>query len=510
MFFDTPPAFMRGILPSASERTRCHRWHRAEAHLSRSVAFRYAGTRSRLPGGTVAGCPSNQGGSQDIQRGVVVPVQHQATGRTDMGAHAQALFDPRSTARAILGREARRHGYDGDTMQPAIIAYPTQEAVPARITDAFGKVMVLDQTSDVQVFKGDQIVRLDERTCRLRGEVFTLPLDLQMLFCQALDSFPAILGALLFLGDTPLQAFEPLFCFPEIARIGNRVAVRVGVECLQAHINAERLVGGLVLYLPVCLNGKLHIVAIRTLDQPHALDLLDGERFNAACADQAYTADTQAIREDEALAIWFQLPARSLVLHTAIVLLEARVALLAWFLRCAVHIEAGYRLPRPVCCCLSSHRIEPGGKGIRFCQLRAEGLQVVLAHAASIHPESDGFVADKLCDANGLINRALLACVRSQLVFEYQHGCLACGRLHGWQFPAWRYGRYHLPLPLHSKGAGPGLSIGTWLLFSYGHYTAYCNMLSIHEAAALHPQASMPGLSRSPLVRGEHDAHLFC
>jgi hypothetical protein len=75
--------------------------------LSRSEVFRRSGTRSHLPGGTVMGS-YRQGSSQNIERGIPVPIQHESTLRAAMGAHGERFLDPESTARAILGGEPRR------------------------------------------------------------------------------------------------------------------------------------------------------------------------------------------------------------------------------------------------------------------------------------------------------------------------------------------------------------------------------------------------------------------
>src|SRR5215472_9790139 len=70
--------------------------------LSRSDLFRRTGTRSHLPGGTEMG-HSHQGSSQDIPRGVLVSVQHQATVGADVGAHGERHLDAIPTPAAILG-----------------------------------------------------------------------------------------------------------------------------------------------------------------------------------------------------------------------------------------------------------------------------------------------------------------------------------------------------------------------------------------------------------------------
>ena len=75
--------------------------------------------------------------------------------------------------------------------------------------------MILDQAGDLEVFVGKEIARFHQRTRSLDREVFTLPLDLEIPFRQALDRLLAVLGTLLLVRDTPMQAFQVLFGFAE-------------------------------------------------------------------------------------------------------------------------------------------------------------------------------------------------------------------------------------------------------------------------------------------------------
>ena len=89
-------------------------------------------------------------------------------------------------------------------------------------------------------------------------------------------------------------------------------------------------------------------------------------------------------------------------------MLEFGIALLAWFVRLAVVIEAGDREPSTVATCLTSLRIETSGKGILFGKDGAIAPQVILVDAALIHPQAQALVADELDGANGFLNSAIL------------------------------------------------------------------------------------------------------
>ncbi len=110
----------------------------------------------------------------------MVTIQNHATAMTDVGAHTQRLLDHRAALGALLTGELRSHGNDGNIMHRSIGFHPCDELPPARIMNALSQVMVLDQVPYLQVFIGNQIVRCDQRVCRLPGKIFTLPLDFQI------------------------------------------------------------------------------------------------------------------------------------------------------------------------------------------------------------------------------------------------------------------------------------------------------------------------------------------
>ena len=83
-------------------------------------------------------------------------------------------------------------------------------------------------------------------------------------------------------------------------------------------------------------------------------------------ANQTKLPNSAAIGESEMPAIHFKLPSSGFVFHRPIIMLEFGIALLAWFVRLAVVIEAGDREPSTVATCLTSLRIETSGKGILF------------------------------------------------------------------------------------------------------------------------------------------------
>src|SRR5712691_9312853 len=206
----------------------------------------------------------------------------------------------------------------------------------------------LEHVAYLKMFIGNQVVRRDERACRFAGPVFTLPLHFQIGFCQVLPGFLAIATRLLLTGKLSMQALQSLFCLAIMTRVLNGVAFGVRIECLQTYIDPEALAGRHMHDLPLCLNPKLHIVAIGPMYNPHAFDLLERKGFNLLLliANEPQAPDTTPISERDVFPIQF--PARRLVFDASIIMLKLRIALVAWLVRLAVVIKTGDSEPRPI------------------------------------------------------------------------------------------------------------------------------------------------------------------
>src|SRR5690242_8968338 len=106
--------------------------------------------------------------------------------------------------------------WHSDGLFPSIRSFENKdgaELAPARIMDAFGKMLILDQVSNLQGFKIDGVVALQERKGSLMVKVPALPSHLLMGTLQKPDGLATAFAALLAFGDTPLGFHQPLFCF---------------------------------------------------------------------------------------------------------------------------------------------------------------------------------------------------------------------------------------------------------------------------------------------------------
>src|SRR5437879_4461299 len=110
----------------------------------------------------------------------MIPVEYHTTASTNMRANAQGFLHNRPTRGTVLTGVVGGYCYDRDCMQCGVVVYPQEKPSPASIVNTLGKVAVSSHIANLQLFKGNQVVRRDERVCLLSGKIFTLPLDVEM------------------------------------------------------------------------------------------------------------------------------------------------------------------------------------------------------------------------------------------------------------------------------------------------------------------------------------------
>ena len=103
-------------------------------------------------------------------------------------------------------------------------------------------------------------------------------------------------------------------------------------------------------------------------------------------------------------------------------MLKLGIALFPWLLFLAVIVEASDGKPRPISAGLTRLRIEQRDKRVLASQLSTIALQVVLRDTSLIHPFAQTLIADKLGDADCLINGGVLLLITRQAVLVDQQG----------------------------------------------------------------------------------------
>src|SRR5215831_6992128 len=105
----------------------------------------------------------------------MVPMQTGPTVRALMPPDGETFLQQHTAARTGLRGERRRHGYD---RLPSLYRFERQdgqEPTPARIADALGEVVILDQVGRLQLFVIDRVALAHQRQGRLMVEVLPRP-----------------------------------------------------------------------------------------------------------------------------------------------------------------------------------------------------------------------------------------------------------------------------------------------------------------------------------------------
>lgn len=174
---------------------------------------------------------------------------------------------------------------------------------------------------------------------------------------------------------------------------------------------------------PLSLNRKLTVVAIRSFDKAHSLDLFKrkGSYRLLFVAHQAQAPNATTIREGDVFAIRIRFPSRRFVLDRTVVVLKARIAFLGGIVVLAVLIEAGDGRPGSISRNLTSLGVEQGCERVLPGQHRTVALQVIFGDTMLIHPLAQALVADELHNANRFINGLIVLLISVQFVFVDEH-----------------------------------------------------------------------------------------
>src|SRR5437879_2276194 len=104
-------------------------------------------------------------------------------------------------------------------MYDAVGFDPGEELTPPGIMNGFRQMTIPDQVTDLEVCQGNQIARCEKRVRLLAGEIFALPLDLQMRTGQLLTGLVAILAPFLLAGESAIQGLDLLLGLAKIAGV---------------------------------------------------------------------------------------------------------------------------------------------------------------------------------------------------------------------------------------------------------------------------------------------------
>src|SRR5215211_5317213 len=187
-------------------------------------------------------CP----GPENVLGGVNIPVFNIPTRTTDVSPYGERLLDDFATVRAPLRREVRRYLVHPAASTLGLAVEYRDEVGPACVRDGLREVVVVDHTTDVEVFDRNNGVAINVRPRRLVRMVLALASDLEMPFGDMLCSLLASLRTLLTARELAQCPSELLLRSPVAARVLDRLAFGVCKKDLEAIVEAN---GGTVSFL---------------------------------------------------------------------------------------------------------------------------------------------------------------------------------------------------------------------------------------------------------------------
>jgi hypothetical protein len=112
--------------------------------------------------------------------------------------------------------------------------------------------------------------------------------------------FLAVVATLLFTTDAARKKFQALLGLAEKTGVGFFVALGIGVERLETHVQADRLTRRLPFFRAVYAYNELSIVAVGFANKTYPLDEIDWIESQVICPLEFKSANTEAVREGDA------------------------------------------------------------------------------------------------------------------------------------------------------------------------------------------------------------------
>ncbi len=173
----------------------------------------------------------------------MVTVNLKITAGTFENPNIERHLLPVSAARAILGGVG---GVDFNQCTTSVFSFVrkiVKELSPGRISDTFGKTMIMNHTIDIQVFDSDDTVLIDKLSAKLVSKVRT---SVSYSFVDMRNDLASFIsdGCTFGLFRHPSLGFSEGFLIrPKEAGIGDCLARRKSSETLQPNINTDSFFG---------------------------------------------------------------------------------------------------------------------------------------------------------------------------------------------------------------------------------------------------------------------------
>ncbi len=156
-----------------------------------------------------------------------------------MSANTQRLLNQLPTVATCLCREARVDSDDLMTSSCSLLFKNVEERAPTGVQNALSKFMVFQHIVDRELLDSNMLIVRAVLQSHFVVEITALPGNLEMGLSRVTSRFAPSVTA--FLAPTHLTLFAPQSALrrPIKARVGDKVAITISQEGLQAHINAD-------------------------------------------------------------------------------------------------------------------------------------------------------------------------------------------------------------------------------------------------------------------------------
>ena len=160
-----------------------------------------------------------------------------------MFTHRQGFAHPVAALTAILRSEGSRNRAYHPASIRSFARVDDQKRSPGCITDAFGKVMILHQAFDVEVFKRGLVKLSDKVQARFVKEIQSLPFDFQVLPGKQDNSFLSSIAAFLPARNLTLRGLQAALGLTKQLWILNYLTSRKSGEVFNSNVNSGSLPG---------------------------------------------------------------------------------------------------------------------------------------------------------------------------------------------------------------------------------------------------------------------------
>src|ERR1700738_228831 len=174
---------------------------------------------------------------QNIQSGIMIPVQDKLATRAPIGSLGKSKFLSMTALRAILRCVSRVYPDNRSTSIFSFVDQQGKKHRPCRITNAFGKAAVVNHSIDFKVLHSNESETIDDFPSSLMGKVMSAEGNAFMNTSNRFPPSASLWVSFGFLAEFLLSFGKFFFIRAKKTRVVNMLAIGEGSKRSQTHIN---------------------------------------------------------------------------------------------------------------------------------------------------------------------------------------------------------------------------------------------------------------------------------